>query len=57
MDLISNFGFAWISVLLVIILTVIYFLIKLMKKSEKNRTLLKNMNKLLRKNNRTFAES
>ncbi|MHB8127945.1 MAG: FMN-binding protein [Mobilitalea sp.] len=55
MDLILNFGFAWISVLIVIILTIIYFLRKLMNKSQKNRALFKNANKFLRKHHKTFG--
>lgn len=55
MDLILNFGFAWVSVLLGIILTVIYLLRKLMNKSEKNRALFKSTNKFLRKHHKIFG--
>jgi uncharacterized protein with FMN-binding domain len=55
MDLILNFGFAWIAVLLGVMLTVIYFLRKLMNKSEKNRALFKNTNKFLRKHHKIFG--
>lgn len=55
MDLILNFGFAWISILLAVLLTVIFILRKLMNRNETYRLLFKNLNKSLRKHHKLLG--
>jgi uncharacterized protein with FMN-binding domain len=55
MDIILDFGFAWISVLLVILLSVIFILRKLIQKNKKFSLLIKSSNKILRKYHKVFG--
>ncbi|KOA20015.1 urocanate reductase precursor [Clostridium homopropionicum DSM 5847] len=55
MDLLLNFGFAWISVILTIILSIIYILRKMLIKSKYENKVLASINKSLRKYHKEFG--
>jgi uncharacterized protein with FMN-binding domain len=55
MKLFLNFGFAWISVILTIILGVIYILRKLIVKTKGENTVLVSLNKVLRKHHKLIG--
>lgn len=55
MDLFLNFGFAWISVILTIALSIIYFLRKLIQKSKDKSSHLLAINKFLRKHHKLLG--
>lgn len=55
MDLILNFGLAWISVILTVLLAVIYMLRKLLRRSERLKASLASLNRFLRKHHKILG--
>lgn len=55
MDLFLNFGFAWISVILTVILSIIYILRKMLVKSKYENTFLASINKAFRKHHKALG--